>query len=344
MKIAVICARFQVASLHEGHKSLLKDAFNSSDLVLIFLGVPMVQGTQKDPLDYVTRAMSVSETVERLYDGAMTQNYPMNYLIFPIKDMESNSDWDKVLDTKIEETIKFEDRVLLLSGENGFLKYYNGRFKKNQKIVKYNHFAEAHLIIPSEGNPSGTVDRVKIADSSPKSSKEFREGIIYSTMNQRKIAISTVDAACWRKTATGYEVLVGKKEGEALWRFPGGFTDPFEAEDNSLLDAVRREFFEETKLTCESSPVYIGSHVIDDWRWNHVPDKKIMTTLFAIEYSHGYPVASDDLAEVKWIPATLNAIPLMNRGHKPLMGMFLRWLGQKEDIKDLLPMPGADNV
>ena len=58
----------------------------------------------------------------------------------------------------------------------------------------------------------------------------------------------TVDAAVFRKTGTGFEILLIQRNNppfEGGWALPGGFVDM----DETLEDAIIRELQEETSLT-----------------------------------------------------------------------------------------------
>ena len=60
--IGVIVARFQVASLHEGHKELIDTVLTNHPKVMIFLGLSQVKGSINDPLDYQPRKQMILET------------------------------------------------------------------------------------------------------------------------------------------------------------------------------------------------------------------------------------------------------------------------------------------
>lgn len=92
-------------------------------------------------------------------------------------------------------------------------------------------------------------------------------------------------------------LLLGRKPHQSKFRFVGGFADP--ALDNSYEDAAKREAKEETGIEVQSVK-YLGSARIDDPRYRNTPDC-IITHLFEAAEWSGEPVASDDIAELKWV-------------------------------------------
>lgn len=92
------------------------------------------------------------------------------------------------------------------------------------------------------------------------------------------------------------QLLLGRKAKQDKFRFLGGFADP--ALDNSYEDAARREANEESNLVV-TAVKYLGSTRIDDPRYRGT-EHCIITHLFLAEEWSGEPVASDDIAELKW--------------------------------------------
>jgi bifunctional NMN adenylyltransferase/nudix hydrolase len=296
MKVGVIVGRFQCDYLHDGHIQLIDKAIDENNLIIVFIGISPILGTKKHPLDYFTRHLMLENHFKEMEFE--------NYIIQGIKDIPSDEEWDYNLDTRILSCIKFNDTVHLYGGQDSFLKIYNGKFKENQTLI-------------DDYNVHATEIRDQITSGAPRSSEEFRAGVIYGLGNTFSVVSSTVDIACtWNS-----HVLVGRKEGETLWRLPGGFVD---ATDKNLEDAVRREFLEETGLSIEGGLRYVGSTHVNDWRFQE-PDKAIMTTLFTCPYSFGIAKASDDLVEVDWLCLDEDLVNKMNPGHKVLIQMLLDW-------------------
>jgi ADP-ribose pyrophosphatase YjhB (NUDIX family) len=96
------------------------------------------------------------------------------------------------------------------------------------------------------------------------------------------------------------KILLGKKEKEPLWRFPGGFVDP---NDGCLENAAIRELTEETnfiKSWAGTDPKYLFSFRVPDPRYADGPDK-ILSAVFFSFFCDGKPKAGDDLGKLKWI-------------------------------------------
>lgn len=92
------------------------------------------------------------------------------------------------------------------------------------------------------------------------------------------------------------QLLLGRKAKQEKFRFLGGFADP--ALDNSYEEAAMREAKEESDLDVKRVR-YLGSTRIDDPRYRGT-EHCIITHLFLAEEWSGEPVASDDIAELKW--------------------------------------------
>jgi bifunctional NMN adenylyltransferase/nudix hydrolase len=65
-----------------------------------------------------------------------------------------------------------------------------------------------------------------------------------------------------------------------------------------LEAAARRELLEETHIEV-SSLEYVGSFLVDDWRYRNEVDK-IMTTVFIARYMFGAIQPDDDIEELRW--------------------------------------------
>jgi bifunctional NMN adenylyltransferase/nudix hydrolase len=110
---------------------------------------------------------------------------------------------------------------------------------------------------------------------------------------------------------------LGRKVGESNWRFIGGHADP---RSESFEADAKREATEETNLDINSLK-YLGSRVVDDWRWRKVPDK--IKTLFFVGWTNFcHPNADDDMNELSWFKFN-GPFPPVVAEHVPLLDMLL---------------------
>src|SRR5581483_11113334 len=108
--IGGIIVRFQEDDLHEGHHYLLKQVTDNHRKVVIFLGVPPIMGTQRNPLDFNNRRV-------------MIQNHYPNAVIVSLPDQGDNTRWAQTLDRRIREVFPYGD-VLLYGSRDSFIPHY----------------------------------------------------------------------------------------------------------------------------------------------------------------------------------------------------------------------------
>lgn len=230
----------------------------------------------------------------------------------PVFDCQTDEQWSRQVDDLI--TTAFPGPATLYGGRNSFIPHYKGRHPTRQF-----DFGE------DETDPSGSSRR-KLVGAQARNSVDFRAGAIYALMNAPPQVVPCVDIAVYRyRTLTGahqLQILLGRKLSETGWRLPGGHVD---ITDPDYTTAARRELYEETGMTCETTPAVIGSYAIDDWRLRGRPDVKYMSTLFAVPYHHGIPQAGDDLDEVDWfdIDKATDAVLI---DHRPLIVAMQKYL------------------
>lgn len=287
-EVGVIVARFQTPFLHEGHKEILDIVTNTHPRVLIFLGLSPLKCTFNNPFDFATRKAMIE------------QAYPNVELLY-IDDVGNNELWSKALDKQIAKTVGPGLKVVLYGSRDSFINGYMGHYPTVELIpTKYISASEIRKRIGIKG----------------KNSQDFREGVVYAVQNQFPSFKSTVDMAI-----VDYDkrrLLLAQKPIEPLLRFPGGFADVFK--DKSDEDAAVRESKEETGLdvTVEG---YIGSTIVDDWRYRREQDK-IMTRFFVMRYKDGNPVGADDIKFVCWKNfGEINEGDIMPV-HRPLLSML----------------------
>lgn len=296
--VGVLVGRFQVHDLHEGHRDLIQFVRSRHEKVIIFLGTSPLDASSNNPLDYEARRQMIQ-----------TEFPDVNVVYVP--DHPSDDAWSKNLDKQIGVLVTPNQSVVLYGGRDSFIEHYSGKFPTEELL--------------QDKFLSGTEVRRDIARSSTKASPEFRAGVIWATQARYPTAFQAVDVAVMRPNThgdSGPQVLLGRKSTDKLFRFPGGFSDP---RSPSLEADARREVAEETGVTIEGLQ-YVGSTVVDDWRYKYEPDC-IKTVLFVAAYVHGRPEPSDDLdAEVRWFAirdlTDKDIVPV----HRPLLDMLTKYL------------------
>jgi bifunctional NMN adenylyltransferase/nudix hydrolase len=264
MEIGVIVARFQVHKLHEAQRNIINKVCANHKKVIIFLGVPVVGSSERNPLDFATRKI-------------MVQNDYPNVVILPIQDCRSNAKWSYNLDNAIRMAYG-ERTALLYGGRDSFIPFYEGKYKTVELVTDVYY--------------SGTEVRREVSREIL-SSSDFRAGVIHANYGKYPVAYPTVDVACFNEKG---QLLMGQKPNENKWRFIGGFVDP---KDESLERAAKREFGEETG-NCEIGELeYVCSQKVDDWRYTKSNDG-IITTLFMGKFIFGSIKPSDDISALAW--------------------------------------------
>jgi len=304
-ELGVIIGRFQVPELHEGHRALIDKVRSKHKKVLILLGsMPSVLVTRNNPLDYYTRAIM------------MRESYP-DVIVLPINDMPNDKDWSASVDERIDEVLGVGSAILYGS-RDAFIPHYSGRYPT--------------IELDTAKNVSGSEIRKAVSDE-VRANPEFRRGIIYAAHNRHHAIFATVDIAVVKRVGgwqgKAEQIILGRKKNDpkCLWRFPGGFVDP--SKDPSLDRAASREAGEE--LGCGiSDPAYVGSMIVDDWRYRKEVDR-IMTTVFICDYLYGVVEGKDDIAEAKFFDLKNFDLNLLVPQHRPIMTMVLSHLNKGQE-------------
>ena len=305
--VAIIVGRFQVNELHEAHIDLINSVIQKHDRVLLFLGNSIIRNTTSNPLDYRARRAMIAE------------KFP-NVEIHYINDNPSDTAWSKSLDKQIGEQLLPLQSVTLYGSRDSFLKAYSGKFNVCE--------LEATTFI------SGTEVRRRVCNNYPPTA-DYRAGMIAATAYRYPTAFQTVDIAVVNDKR---EILLARKPEEKKWRFIGGFSDP---RSTSLEADAKREVTEEASIEVDDI-TYLGSTLIDDWRYRGEQDK-IKTAFFVAKYIYGKPEGADDIAEVKWVPIGTglskdNIEPL----HHVLVDMFNEKFGGNRDLQNKFFQPNVD--
>ncbi len=287
MDVGVIIGRFQVDDLHAGHKALISYVKTRHPNVVIFLGVPPLEGTPKDPLSYQMREQ-------------MLRSHIPEATILPLNDVKSDDAWSKNLDRTLGK-LYYSAEVKLYCGPDGFKDHYSGEIP-----------IERVKILDEVPKWSGTDIRRRIGDA-PLHQQAFRAGIIHATQRPYLNLKMCVDIAIIRDG----KVLLGLKPDTYGYWFPGGQVDPT---DGSLEFAAKREMYEETTLTCEGEMKYLGSTAIYDWRAEGTG--LTYYTAFFITGDHmGGARARDDLNKVEWRDIHEENLIVVPE-HQPLLEML----------------------
>lgn len=265
-QVGIIVGRFQTPALHEGHIELLNTVCAEHEKVIIFLGLSPVKGTLNNPLDYQMREQMIKE------------KFP-NVIVQYIKDVMDDAVWTAKLDSQIEDLVTPKQKVRLYGSRDSFIAGYVGG---------------KHPV--SELKPTRIVSASEIREKAyvkAKNSEDFRSGVIWATGNKYPTVYTTVDIAIFDEDEK--RILLAKKPNEKKYRFVGGFANP----DSPSFEAdARREVSEETHLEI-TEPKYVGSFLIDDWRYKHEQDK-IKTILFRAKKMFGKEEPDDDICELRW--------------------------------------------
>lgn len=292
--VGVIVGRFQTDKLHRGHIDLIQHVCDAHEKVVIFLGVSPLWATRNNPLDFQSRKQMLQ---------AEFPDVVINY----IEDMASDAKWSTALDRQVSRVVAPSQSAVLYGSRDSFIPYYSGRYETRE--------------LEPEQVYSASEERRRIAAGNTRATADFRAGVIWATQNRYPAGLPTVDIAI----VEGDKLLLARKPNEDHLRFPGGFFDP--TRDTSLEDTAIREAREETTLEV-SSPVFVGSTVVDDWRYRSEVDK-IVTSLFVVERTAGSPKPEDDIAETRWVDWRGSNVTLVNE-HKPLGAMLYNYLIGKD--------------
>ena len=285
-EVGVMIGRFKTPYLHEGHVGVLDKISEMHSNVVIFLGIPRIQNTKRNPLDFATRRKLIQEKCPEA-------------IVMALPDNRSDEKWSENVDNTLA-TIFPEKEAILYGSRDSFIPHYHGKHK-----TKMLDSIESHNATEIRANAASEV----------LDSDEFRAGVIYGITKQRPVTYPTVDIVVANNDG---QILLARKPAEDKFRFVGGFVD---RTDENFEMAARRELYEETKLS-GLKPTYIASKQIVDWRYER-EDSGIMTTLFLFhEWDQmGRAEASDDIAEVRWFELSdlfsHTQEPSLGDGHVP---------------------------
>ncbi len=284
--VGVIVGRFQVPHLHEAHLEIIRTVSAQHPVTLVVLGIAPTLVTRNNPLDFESRKQMLLEA------------FPEVTVLY-LKDVVSDEEWSRKLDEVLHDAYPTAS-FTLYGGRESFIARYFGKHPTAE--------------LEQERFISGTELR-REASRRAKCSPDFRAGVVFAAFNQYAKCFPTVDVAIY--SDDGRKLLLARKPHEKLVRFFGGFADPGSA---SYEADARREVREECGVEI-SEPHYLGSAIIDDWRYRGEVDK-IKTLLFRATFVSGRPEAADDIAEVRWCEvASLKAEDFVE-AHRPLWALL----------------------
>ena len=301
VEVGIVIARIQTPYLHEGHVDIISQVIAHHPRVIIFLGLSPVKCSKNNPLDFTAR--------KAMLEAA----YP-NIEVHYIEDSPTDEVWSKKLDNQIHKLIVPNQKVVLYGSRDSFIPHYKGKHQTIELVPT--KFISAKEIRKNIGIKS-------------KNTQEFREGVVWAVENQWPSVLPTVDIAIINYEKK--ELLLARKPDEELLRFVGGFAS---TDSNSYEDDAKREVFEETSLEV-GNPVYIGSTLVNDWRYKH-EQNKIKTMLFVCEYLFGTPKADDDIADVRWVKFEDIYLNMLVPNHQILMKILVDYLN-KSSIDLVIP-------
>jgi len=330
-KITVYIGRFQ--PLHLGHTYVLKQALDTSDLVIVLIGSAFQARTIKNPFTFAERANMIKDWMAKEYDRRYFDG-SVPTIILPLRDQPyNNAKWIQSVQEMVEQAILEKDwqnhevEIHLTGSDRDPSTWYLSAFPQYRSELK--------PAIPPGKDLSATMLRHRLFsnddvmnarwDDVPPSTFKFLESFMntdaYSALTDEydfledykrgwakapyRPTFVTVDAVV---VQSGHILVVerGALPGKGLWALPGGFVN----EKERLEDAVIRELIEETGIKIQPQ-VLKGSirakEIFDD------PDRSLrgrtITTAFLIRLDDTKP-----LPKVKG-----QNMPLHESGGKPVV-------------------------
>lgn len=300
--VGAIVGRFQVSELTEGHRQLFESVIARHKKMICVVGLSRIKASKNNPLDFEARRKMI------------TEEFPEVTLVY-IEDMADDALWSKKLDKLLSTHIPPHSSVTLYGSRDSFMGHYSGRYNTKELL--------------QESFVSGTADRTNNSFTAL-NTKDFRKGAIWATQNQYDSCYPTVDIAIVDEPENGTKrVLLARKPNETLFRFVGGFVEPKgDRGQGSFLESnAKREVAEETHVETDGYQ-YLGSFLVDDWRYRG-ERSKVVTTLFRATYVFGKPEPDDDVEELRWFElkndyaTTSQLMQGIVAEHQPLMEAFL---------------------
>lgn len=282
-RIAFVVGRYQNVELHQGYLHLFRQALllnGVTDFVPV-MGTSPIPSSRRNPFTFEER--------KQLFVDSLSSRDPDMLIVLAgfLEQHDQNEDpvWSKNLDNLIDKFLaqpKYMDcEPVLVCSRDSFKSHYSG-------------YIEVVEIEPDTDSITSTEARAKLLQEKTYVNRSYAIGKLKAINSKYPTVYPTVDIAIINVEKN--EILLGRKPRESKFRFPGGFSDPTDA---SFLAAAKREAREEVGQIELSDWQHVTSMRVDDWRYRSDVDK-IITNFYRCSYIFGRPIASDDLAEVKW--------------------------------------------
>lgn len=292
----VVLAYFQNINLTQQDISYLESLRPENGTMMAVLDVKRGACTAEQPLRPNQR-QDILRGHLSLFDGGVAEH-------LHIRDNEL---WSLLLDKTIEKSMPSDTTRVSLCIAKSLAEKYVGQYSP---------------VIIMDDIP-GLTDVSVAVPVKPSTTNDFRQGIMYAEQRAFPLVYSTVDIALLDDTLQ--YVLLGRKQNEKKWRFPGGFVDPTDA---SKEVAWLRELDEEVPSGVEgfiSDIEYICSTIVPDCRYSG--RDKIMTTMFGaiVNFDINNLKAGDDLVEVQLFRVGEGLFNEITEDHHPALKKFLMW-------------------
>lgn len=266
--IGVAVGRFQVHTLHEGHRYLIDEMYKRHTDVLVLIGAHDAQPTDRDPLSFEQRRALLQEV------------YPA-ITVAKIDDHPSDDVWSQELDKLITETAKGRN-VILYGSRDSFIPYYCGRYET--------------CTLKEITGVSGSKQRQEMS-TNVTHSEPFRRGVIHAVTGMREpIVYTTVSVAVLRSSKK--EVLLCRRPHEVKWHFLGGVVTPA---DTSFEYTAKRVIAEMVGDDTLDDLLYISSAKINDRRFHKAKDS-ILSPFFVTSQVFGVSEEINDQSDLQWFP------------------------------------------
>ncbi len=284
----VIVGRFQVPVINRAHERLIRKVQQKHEKIYLVL-CSNPAPSLSNPLDWEIR--------KALFEEKYGDSIP----IIEMPDLPDDRIWSQELDRRII-ALRPPRPVVLYGTRERFVSLYSGQFPAE----------------PLEAPPIEIMQNTKLPRFT--SLEDFCTGIFYATLRRYPTVYPTVDIALFSPDYR--RVLLARKPNETGLRFPGGFADP--EEDASFEDAAVRELEEECGPIEIEELTYLGSCVIDDWRYRYAPDA-VISHLYACVMQGGEIEPGDDIVDASWYDMSQIQEEDIIPAHQPLFEMVVSY-------------------